>query len=81
MKRFFLITILAVLVISFSSCRKDFTCTCSKIYKNSTGSNVRNYSVKTYRDTRNAAKEKCKLNTDLGSDDLGNYSLNCEIEC
>lgn len=69
------------LMISVSSCRKDFTCTCSKIYKNRTGLNERDYSVKTYRDTRSAAEEKCKANTESGSDDTGNYSLNCQIEC
>lgn len=73
--------ILLLTIISCTSCRKDFTCTCSKIYKNKTGSNIRDYSIKTYQDTRAAAEEKCKANTDAGTDDTGNYSMNCQIEC
>lgn len=72
---------LLIAIISGMSCRKDYTCTCSKIYKNKTGSNIRDYSVKTYRGTRATAEEKCKANTDAGSDDTGNYSMNCQLEC
>ncbi len=73
--------LLVAALILTSSCRKDFKCTCSKIYKDRVGANVRDYSVKTYRDSRSGAEEKCNANTDSGSDDTGNYSLNCQIEC
>jgi len=63
------------------SCRKDFRCACSKVYKSNTGSNVRDYSVKTYRDTRKAADEKCEAQASSGVDETDNYSLSCEIEC
>lgn len=68
-------------IMALASCRKDFTCTCSKIYKNTTGSNVRDYSVKTYRDSRSGAEAKCKEHVNSGSDDTGNYTMNCQIEC
>ncbi|MES2565584.1 MAG: hypothetical protein V4565_01880 [Bacteroidota bacterium] len=77
-----LFSILTLIIAScITSCKKDFTCSCSKIYKNSTGNNIREYSVKTYRDSRSGAEEKCKAQVESGSDDTGNYSLNCQIEC
>jgi hypothetical protein len=80
MKSLALLSVFLFFII-FSSCRKDFTCTCSKIYKNQTGSNTRDFSKQTFRDTRKNAETKCKALETSGDDDLGDYSLKCEVDC
>lgn len=80
MNRLFLYCAILTLIL-LSSCRKDFTCSCSQIYKNNTSDNIRDYSHQTYRDTRNDAETKCKANISSGKDDTGNYSMNCQIDC
>ncbi len=64
----------------FTSCKKDYRCECSKTYTSGTGSTTSNYSVYTYKDTRNRAEDRCNKNSDSGSDFFGNYSINCGIK-
>ena len=65
---------------SMVSCKKDYTCKCSKTYTTGSGSSTSNYSVYTYDDTRKRAEDRCNENTSTGSDLGGNYSVNCEIQ-
>jgi hypothetical protein len=62
------------------SCKKDYTCKCSKTYTTGTGTNTSDYSVYTYKDTRTRAESRCNANTSSGSDIWGDYAINCEIK-
>jgi hypothetical protein len=63
-----------------TSCKKDYVCKCSKTYTSGTGSSTNDYSVYTYKDSRNRAEDRCNENTKSGSDFGGNYSVNCQIQ-
>jgi hypothetical protein len=65
---------------SMISCKKDYTCTCSKTYTSGSGSSTSNYSIYTYKDTRKRAEDRCNDNTKTGSDLQGNYAINCQID-
>jgi hypothetical protein len=77
-------TLIAALLItvgtSMVSCKKDYTCKCSKTYTSGTGSSTSDYSVYTYDDTKTTATSRCNANETTGSDLGGNYSINCSIE-
>lgn len=75
-------TLAACLLIAttFTSCKKDYKCQCSKTYTTGTGTNTSNYSVYTYHENRSRAETRCSANADSGSDLFGNYSINCEIQ-
>ena len=62
------------------SCKKDYTCKCSKTYTSGSGTFTQDYSMYTYKDTRNRAEDRCNENTKSDSDLLGNYSVNCQIQ-
>ncbi len=62
------------------SCKKDYTCKCSKTYTSGSGSSTSDYSVYTYKDNRSRAETRCNENTNSGSDFWGNYSINCQIQ-
>jgi hypothetical protein len=66
--------------IFMTSCKKDYTCQCSKTYTTGTGSNTSNYATYTYKDTKPEATDRCNNNETQGSDLFGNYSINCEIK-
>lgn len=77
------ITLAAALLIIGScvtSCKKDYTCKCSKTYTSGTGTSTNDYSVYTYRENRKRAEDRCNDNVKTGSDLFGNYSINCQIQ-
>lgn len=65
---------------SMVSCKKDYTCQCSKTYTSGSGTTTQNYSIYTYKDNRKRAEDRCNDNTATGTDLGGNYSINCEIK-
>jgi len=65
---------------SMTSCKKDYTCKCSKTYTTGSGSTTQNYSIYTYDDTRKRAEDRCNANTATGTDLGGDYAINCEID-
>jgi hypothetical protein len=65
---------------SMTSCKKDYTCTCSKTYTSGSGSSTSAYSIYTYKDTRKRAEDRCNDNTKSGSDIYGDYAINCAIQ-
>ncbi len=65
---------------SMVSCKKDYTCQCSKTYTSGSGSSTQNYSVYTYKDSHKRANDRCNANASQGTDLGGNYSINCEIK-
>lgn len=62
------------------SCKKDYTCKCSKIYTTSSGSTTTDDGVYTYDDTRKRAEDKCNDQEKSGSDLGGNYTRECNIQ-
>lgn len=65
---------------SMVSCKKDYTCKCSKTYTSGTGSSTNDHSVYTYNDTRVRAEDRCNDNSETGTDLFGDYSINCKIQ-
>jgi hypothetical protein len=65
---------------SMVSCKKDYTCTCSKTYTSGSGTSTSAYSIYTYKDTRKRAEDRCNDNTKSGSDLYGDYAINCAIQ-
>jgi hypothetical protein len=63
-----------------SSCKKDYVCECTKTYTSNTTTVTKDYSVYTYKDTRNRAEKRCNDNASTGTDLLGNYAINCAIK-
>lgn len=62
------------------SCKKDYTCKCSKTYTTGSGTSTQDHSVYTYKDSRKRAEDRCNDNTTSGTDFWGDYSINCEIQ-
>ncbi len=75
-----LASILLLAATSIVSCKKDYTCTCSKTYTSGSGTTTQKYSIYTYKDTRKRAVDRCNSNDTQGTDLGGNYSVNCQIE-
>ncbi len=69
-----------MVICMMSSCKKDYVCSCTKIYTSGTGTNVDNYSLYPYTDTKNKAAERCKTNNMSSADFEGSYDINCDIE-
>ncbi len=65
---------------SMVSCKKDYTCQCSKTYTSGSGTTTQKYSVYTYKDSRKRANDRCNANDTQGTDLGGNYTVNCEIQ-
>ncbi|HET6243456.1 MAG: hypothetical protein H0V01_00010 [Bacteroidetes bacterium] len=70
---------LALVVTSMVSCKKEYTCECSKTYTSGSGTTTKDYSVYTYKENRVRAEERCNANSATGSDIWGDYSINCQI--
>lgn len=79
-KAILLAGVLFVVGTTMVSCKKDYTCKCSKTYTTGNGTTTKDYSVYTYKDTRNRAETRCNENTNTGTDLGGNYSINCAIQ-
>ncbi|MDQ3192912.1 MAG: hypothetical protein M3Q58_15075 [Bacteroidota bacterium] len=69
-----------LVIATMGSCKKEYTCKCSKTYTTGSGSSTNDYSVYTYKDDRVRAEERCNENTSSGSDIWGDYSINCQIQ-
>ncbi|MES2838018.1 MAG: hypothetical protein V4667_10880 [Bacteroidota bacterium] len=78
-----LILFAAVLFTSSSflmSCKKDYTCACSKTYTSGTGTSTSDYSVYTYRENLKTADDRCAANETTSSDKDGSYTINCVLK-
>jgi hypothetical protein len=71
---------LLLIAVTSISCKKEYTCKCSKTYTSGTGTSTNDYSVYTYKDNRARAETRCNENTKSGTDIFGNYSINCQIQ-
>ncbi|HRG51229.1 MAG TPA: hypothetical protein PLL00_00215 [Bacteroidia bacterium] len=63
-----------------TSCKKEYTCTCDRTYTKSTSSGTVRDGVYTYKDSRVKAEKRCNDNETQGSDILGEYTIDCEIQ-
>ena len=79
MKNKIIVLGLAILATSLFSCKKDYTCKCSKIYTGSVGSVTVNDGTYTFKDNKVRAADKCNQQETTGSDLGGDYSRQCDI--
>ena len=75
-----LIGTLLLITVFVSSCKKDYTCSCSKTYTGDNSSTTQDYATYTYKDNRARAESRCNDNEKTDSDLLGTYTINCEIK-
>ena len=64
---------------ALTSCKKEYTCECSKTYTGENGSVTQDYSIYTYKDNRARAEDRCNDNERQGTDILGTFTIDCEI--
>ncbi len=70
---------MAVALTTLASCKKDYTCKCSKIYSDSTGSTSVNDGSYILKDNEARAADQCNKQESTGTDLRGNYSRQCDI--
>jgi len=77
-------SIFALVILSgfaLASCKKDYTCACSKVYTDSNGN--RNSSTDgnyTFKDSRIRAEDRCNDLETTGTDLGGDYTRECDIK-
>ena len=70
-----------IVLVTTTACKKDYICTCKKIYTNSNGTTVSNSDGNyTFTDSETRASSRCQDLETSGSDLYGDYSRECEIE-
>lgn len=75
-----IIAIVAVLGIGLASCKKDYTCECSKIHTNN-GTTVSTADGSyQFKDSRPRAETKCNDLEKSGTDVAGDYTRECQIK-
>mgnify|MGYP007080448291 CR=1 FL=1 len=70
---------LAIVATTMFSCKKDYTCKCSKIYNYDSGSVSVDDGTYIFRDNQARAADQCNKQESTGSDILGGYSRQCDI--
>jgi hypothetical protein len=80
MKKPLIAIAIAVVTLSLSSCKKEYTCKCQKIYTGSSGSATINDGQYTFKDTKVRAEDRCNQQEGSGSDLGGDYSRECQIQ-
>jgi hypothetical protein len=79
MKNKILVIGLAIVATSMFSCKKDYTCKCSKIYSYSSGSVSVDDGTYIFKDNKARAADNCNKQESTGTDILGDYSRQCDI--
>ncbi len=79
MKKKMIIVALSLAATSLASCKKDYTCKCSKVYTDSTGSVSVNDGSYIFKDNEARAADKCNQQESTGTDLRGKYSRECDI--
>ena len=80
MKSKIIILGLAIVATTMFSCKKDYTCACSKVYTNDLGSITYDDGTYILKDNAARAADQCNKQESTGSDFLGNYSRQCDIK-
>lgn len=80
MKNKMIIIGLAIVATSMFSCKKEYTCSCEKIYNTDNGSVA--YSDGSYilKDNEARAADQCNKQESTGTDIFGDYSRQCDIK-
>ena len=77
-------TILALVVLSafsLASCKKEYVCECRKIRTDSDGNTTtESDGTYTFKDSRPRAETRCNDQEGSGSDILGDYTRECQIQ-
>ena len=69
-----------LVVMTMSSCKKEYSCECTKIYRNGNNSVLTKESVRVYKDNKKRATERCSKNESSGTYLGATYSVNCAIK-
>ena len=80
MKKSVLIAGAVFFALALTSCKKEYTCECSKTYTGENGSTTEDYAVYTYKDNLVEAEDRCNDNERTDSDIFGSYTINCDID-
>lgn len=76
--------ILALVVLSaitMTSCKKEYTCTCRKVYTDNSGNTTTTSDgTYTFKDSKPRAESRCNEQEGSGSDIGGDYSRECSID-
>ncbi len=76
-----LLTLAVLSTVALTSCKKDYLCSCRKIYTNDGGGTISNPDgTYTFKDSRTRAESKCNDQENSGSDVMGNWTRECEIQ-
>jgi hypothetical protein len=79
MKNKMILVGLAIVATTMFSCKKEYTCKCSKIYTTSNGSVSVEDGSYILKDNEVRAADQCNKEESTGTDALGNYSRQCDI--
>ena len=74
------ITTLAILALGFASCKKDYTCKCTKTHTSGGTTVTTDDGSYTFKDTRTHAESRCNDEESTGTDIGGDYTRNCQIQ-
>ncbi|HET6226215.1 MAG TPA: hypothetical protein VFF27_08050 [Bacteroidia bacterium] len=80
-RRNLLVAVLALgLTTTMVSCKKDYTCKCTKTYTKNGGSVTVDDNIYTYKDSRVKAEKRCNDNEGQGNDLGGDFTRDCDIQ-
>jgi hypothetical protein len=74
-----ILAVIALLTLSFASCKKEYKCECQKTRTGSSTTVSSDDGEYTFKDTRARAESRCNDQESTGSDAFGDYSRDCEI--
>lgn len=80
MKKIIILTAAVTLGVTFTSCKKDYICKCTKTYTGNSSTTTTDDGQYTYKETKRKAIERCDANDKTSSDIFGNYARNCDIQ-
>ncbi len=71
---------LAIVATTMFSCKKEYTCECSKIYTTNNGTETLDDGSYVFKDNAARAEKQCDKQERTGSDLGGDYSRQCQIK-
>ena len=80
MKNKIIILGLALVATTMFSCKKDYTCACSRVYVSSSGSTSTDDGSYIFKANKASATDKCNQQQTTGTDLKGDYSRQCVIK-
>lgn len=75
-----IITIVAFVALATTSCKKDYTCKCTKIRTGNSTTVTSEDGTYAFKDTRKRAEDRCNDQESTGSDIFGDYTRECQIQ-